>query len=368
MKRGFLVALLLLLSVFLASQVYAYTYYGDAGASPPITEADFIVAPDDYSGVGELTTTFPTGSGRNTATLLPGGEYILTAAHSATGTGNSSAPAGTTYSITFEHSSLPGGSWTESATVSWIPLGWTGGTGTGLDIAVLKLNSVAPAVIDRYDIYRPADAAITPEIGQDGIKVGYGRTGDGSAGYGGFATGGTKRAGENLYDTLADTFLNVFSPGAVIQANAQLGYDFDGVDAAGAPVDPFGFWDGQPWAWSGLADAGLGPGFEVFMAPGDSGGPTFLPDPGGSGDLLIAGVTSFSGRLVDLGGNTPDIDGIANSSFGEFAGDTMVSFYAAMIDEILNGGNGPQVPEPGTMLLLGTGLIGLAAFRRKFKN
>jgi hypothetical protein len=83
---------------------------------------------------------------------------------------------------------------------------------------------------------------------------------------------------------------------------------------------------------------------EASTAPGDSGGPAFI---GGR----IAGVSSFHLRLDTIDGETPDIDGIQNASFGEYNAFTRVSSYRQWIHAI---------PEPSTTLLCGAVALMLA--------
>ena len=45
-------------------------------------------------------------------------------------------------------------------------------------------------------------------------------------------------------------------------------------------------------------------------------------------------------------GTTSDVNGILDSSFGEFSGDTRVSKYAGFIDDSVGGGSDDNTGEP----------------------
>ena len=89
----------------------------------------------------------------------------------------------------------------------------------------------------------------------------------------------------------------------------------------------------------------------LSSASGDSGGPTFIDD-------KIAGITSYGVTLLGDDGTTSDIDyeqfeGYPNSSFGEFGGDTQVSYHASWIDTQV-------IPKPSALVSLRS-LLGILA-------
>jgi len=129
-------------------------------------------SPSFFDGVAALILNTDLGERDCSGSLLSSGKYILTAAHCLTdGEGNL---------IT-----------SESVAVFNLPLGpeilygseffvhpdWDGNLIKGNDIALIKLNSVAPDNITRYQLYTDGD-----EVGQVGEKVGYGWTGTGNTG------------------------------------------------------------------------------------------------------------------------------------------------------------------------------------------
>lgn len=291
--------------------------YTTAGSDP----SDYIVDPGEgLDGVADLIL----GGSRCTGTLLPTGAHILTAAHCVTDDfGIQDVFSGT---ATFE---LPTGDISLSIENFFINPDWTATIFAGNDIAILELEDTAPDTVERYEIYRDVD-----EVGHEGHKVGYGRSGTGLTGA--VFPSGIKREGQNLYDSTGSLFS---------AAEELLVYDFD--NGLGSN-DGFGFFFG-----GSFADLGLGLD-EVSAAPGDSGGPTFI-------DGQIAGVTSFGARFRFPSGASSDIDGVLNSTFGEFGFDTRVSSYAAWIDEILDMPHEKEkVPEPSSLaglMILGTGLL-----------
>jgi hypothetical protein len=102
-----------------------------------------------------------------------------------------------------------------------------------------------------------------------------------------------------------------------------------------------------------------------FKQPNTTFGATWLNDTVGT-SFEVLGNTYYIPVVVNGGGNP------LNQFFG-VRGDDDEMIEAVMVN--LVGGasisgmahNNP-VPEPATMLLLGTGLIGLAGFRKKFKK
>jgi Ice-binding-like/PEP-CTERM motif len=91
---------------------------------------------------------------------------------------------------------------------------------------------------------------------------------------------------------------------------------------------------------------------------------------------LITGATIYNGRAlaqvgaVTLGDNV--ISDICLDTNGNYIGPGFsgVGFNAAgeLVPVTANGGPPPTIPEPGTFLLIGSGLAGLVAFRKRSKK
>lgn len=199
-------------------------------------------------------------------------------------------------------------------------------TQSNSDLAIVWLSSAAPVAADRYDIYR-----ISNEIGQTFTLVGYGLTGTGATGANPSNSSSPIRLkAANQFDADAATLKNSLGP---IMAwtplpGRQLIADFDNGIAANDALGQL----------IGNRDLGLGVE-EGFVAQGDSGGPAFI-------QKKIAGVASHISSL-GRGSIEPDVDSIANSSFGEIATWQRVSAYQQWIDQSLraNYPNAPLRPE-----------------------
>lgn len=300
----------------------------------PGDPSQYITPTDSYSGVPFLELQKSSGEAFCTGSLLPGGSYILTAAHCVTDSENQGVFD--TIATTVDFSKQSTSQFKTSVTDYFINPGWTGVNVGGKDIAVLKLAEQAPANIQQYDINRVND-----EVGKVFTAVGFGYSGTGNTGV--TMYDGAKRSGLNRYDDTASD-LN----------DTVLFADFDNGNSAND------FLGQSP----GLNDTGLGTQ-EVGPASGDSGGPGLI-------DGKIAGIVSFA--ISDCGlptGCVTDINTTLDSSFGELFGYTRVSSYSNFIDDAVAGRivATASVPEPSTnlgLIVFGAGTI--FAMRKRHRS
>lgn len=210
---------------------------------------------------------------------------------------------------------------------------WSGSLVEGADVGVVSLSTKPSAGVQRYELYDGAE-----EIGSTYEFAGWGLRGTGATGYES-SMSAMRRRGFNTFDaTMKETFSEFEG---WIGGDSVLVSDFDNGFALN---DALGlFYDIQH----------LGVGLdEASTAPGDSGAPAFI---GGR----IAGISSFRLRLEFEDGETSDVDGLSNGSFGEFNTFTRLSSHSQWINAI---------PEPSTMALCAAFAVlmaGRSMLRRK---
>lgn len=250
-----------------------------------------------------------------TGVLLYDGRAVLTAAHLLTG--NTS-----TVTVHFETStgsfSVAGGRVLQQQSYDT--------AGSNNDLALLWLTSSAPLSANRYQLYRDSD-----ELGQTMTFVGYGKPGTGSVGVQSSYSGDPiRQRASNVFDADMTTLKQEFGTGMgwTPVPGSQLAADFDDGTLTHDALGQF----------LGLRQVGLGQ-MEGLITPGDSGGPAFIAG-------RVAGIASYSASL-SLGEVKPDVDGQANSSFGEIAAWQRMSYYQQWVDQSLRGAypNAPTKPD-----------------------
>jgi hypothetical protein len=289
-----------------------------------------------FNGIGSINGNFCTGFAISST-------RVLTAAHCVPD------PNGVSFSLP-----LIDGTIYNPSQVRIHPL-FNGNLGTGNDIAVLEFGAnVLPGSMNVYPIYEVNN--LNDIFGLDFQLFGYGQCGTGAGNSGcpvgsplhraanrvdSFLIANNDFAGVYLYDFVDYTQGNSTVPGRENCPASSPLCIVTGNVLPSKQTDP---------------DIGDRQGMISF---GDSGGPSLVFV---NGEWRALGIHSFISCLGFTQQNQnctspPDANGgFPNSSFGEFGGDTLISFHANFVN---------NVPEPATWLVMTAGLVVIARLRRQ---
>jgi secreted trypsin-like serine protease len=314
MLRSFL--LLTLVSLFSGSLRAIVVVSGDGSSA--VVSLNQTVNGVNLNGVVELDSS---AGIRCSGSLLSDGYSILTAGHCITSSYGSAVPG-------YVYVSFPGDSTPYKVTTYYVDPLWTGDSGQGNDLAILRLDQAAPSSAVGYSLFTGF------YDGSPILLAGYGQTGNGTTGNNGGS--GTLRQGQNRYDTTGS------DPRLGWSANMLVG-DFDnGTETNNA---------------LGSTDSDITN--EVDLGKGDSGGPSFFDgEIIGVHDLGACFSLTESGPcLVPPDG--PSLSTVDNSYFGQLFADTSVGASASWIE------SEEETPEPAScsMVLLGLAVAGFFARR-----
>lgn len=258
------------------------------------------------SGVARLS--FSTGILCSGAAISP--TVILTAAHCI-----GSATSATAH---FTDSGVNTGDFAASSFL--VHPSWNGNTTTSIDLALVYLTSPLASWVSIYELYTGTD-----EIGQTYQVAGWGEQSSNGLPHGSIAGAGSSlKTGNNMWDGTWSMLVPSSGRADILVS------DFDD------GTDPNNSWH---LYFPALTNAGVAN--EVTIAPGDSGGPSFL-------NGRVAAVSSFSAGLVQPTG-----------AYGEFNGMLRVSSHAQWIAD---NADITLTPEPASL-----GLVGLAACALYFR-
>jgi len=299
--------------------------------------------------------------------VMADGRSIATAAHCVSGGAGTANPVKTTVHFyngnPDERAVNPGASETRSVTAYFVHPEYTGEVIDQNDIAILRINTEAPASAQRYDLFTTNDLTGTQfNVAGYGTRSTTGGDNGNTAPFG--ARTGYLREGDNIYDyawgdsRFQDFFTTRDTTGQFAGQNffgfAEVEFsfisDFDnGLQAQNQSrriANAIGL---GPLGNTFFADVGVG-AREVGIAGGDSGGPGFV-------DGKLATINSYG---LTFGTNFGDFGGGLNSGWGEFSGYVPVFIHTDFIATT-------AVPEPASwaMLIMGFGLTGATMRRRR---